>query len=294
MFLSYFKMKICIIGKNSYIGNHIDEWLTRHGHEVYQLDVLNQDWETFNYSLYDVVIQVAGIVHRPDCTDAELYKRVNTDMPVKIARLFKKDISAHKTFVFLSTMAVYGVSKRLAKNVVNTDTPTTPFGLYGKSKKAAEEGLLKLQDPHFDVVIIRPPNVYGKGCKGGYIPGFLKVVKKLPVIPEAYTDIKQSMLYIDNLCELVRQLIENNKKGIFMPQDDKPVSAIDIVRAISLGIGKNAKTSKILGLAVRLFSFMPVIKKAYGGIEYSQSLSEISGINYRVVPFEEAMKRTIE
>ena len=63
-------MKICIIGKNSYIGNHIDEWLTRHGHEVYQLDVLNQDWETFNYSLYDVVIQVAGIVHRPDCTDA--------------------------------------------------------------------------------------------------------------------------------------------------------------------------------------------------------------------------------
>ena len=46
-----------------------------------------------------------------------------------------------------------------------------------KSKQAAEVGLLKLQDDYFDVIVVRPPNVYGKGCKGGYIFGFVKVVK---------------------------------------------------------------------------------------------------------------------
>lgn len=286
-------MKICIIGKNSYIGNHIDDWLTKKGHQVFQLDVLKEDWKGYDFSTFDVVIQVAGIVHRPDCKDAALYKQVNTDMPIEIAKSFKSDISKHRTFVFLSSMAVFGTSKRLGKNVITSDTPTSPKGLYGQSKKAAEDTLLMMQDEHFDVVVVRPPNVYGKNCRGGYIPGFVKVVKKLPVIPAAYMNVKQSMLYIDNLCEFIRLAIEQKKKGIFMPQDEKPVSAIDITTAIAKGLGKKTRTSKLLGLAVYLGSFIPLIQKAYGGIEYDMILSNIDGMNYVVVPFEEAMKRTI-
>ena len=287
-------MKICIIGKNSYIGNHIDEWLSANGHEVFQLDVLTEDWERFDYSDLDVAIQVAGIVHRPECHDADLYKRVNTDMPVRIANIFKKSGTKHKTFVFLSTMAVYGSHKRLEKNVITANTGTSPSGLYGKSKKAAEDGLLVLQDTHFDVVVVRPPNVYGKGCKGGYIPGFVKIVKKLPVIPYAYNDVRQSMLYIDNLCEFIKLAIENNMHGIFMPQDDKAVSAIDIITAIADGLGKKARTSRFLGLGVYLCSFLPLIQKAYGGIEYDMALSKIQNMDYVVVPFNEAIKRTVK
>lgn len=289
-------MKICIIGKNSYIGNHIDEWLTTKGHEVYQLDVLTEDWMAFDYFGFDALIQVAGIVHRPDCKDADLYKRVNTDMPIAIAKRFKssrvKD-GSKGTFVFLSTMAVFGTPKRLSKNVISADTPTSAMGLYGESKKVAEDGLMQLQDAHLDVVVVRPPNVYGKDCRGGYIPGFVSVVKKLPMIPSAYTDVKQSMLYIDNLCEFIRLTIEQKRNGIFMPQDDKAVSAVDITTAIAKGLGKKPKTSKLLGLAVYLGSFVPLIQKAYGGVEYDMKLSEIEGMNYVVVPFEEAMKRTI-
>lgn len=286
-------MKICIIGKDSYIGNHIDEWLTPHGHDIYQLDVLNNNWKAFNYSTFDVVIHVAGIVHKPDCTDSELYKRVNTDMPVEIAELYKNASANPKLFIFLSTMAVYGVAKRLQKNVINKDTPTNPTGLYGISKKSAEDELLKLQDNNFNVVIIRPPNVYGKNCKGGYIRGFLSVVKKIPIIPKVYTEIKQSMIYIDNLCELIRLLIEDKKPGIFMPQDEKPVSAIEIIQTMATALDKRIITSKTLGFAARLISFIPVFRKAYGGIEYSQELSDIPGLNYRVVSFEEAIKRTV-
>lgn len=287
-------MKVCIIGKGSYIGNHIDNWLSDRGIEVYQLDVLNEDWKNFDFSSFDVLIQVAGIVHRPDCHDSELYKRVNTDMPIEIARRFKASGPQRKIFVFLSTMAVFGVSKRLNKNVITADTPTTPRGLYAQSKKAAEDGLLFLQSDDFNIIIIRPPNVYGRGCRGGYIAGFVGVAKKLPFIPEAYTNVKQSVLYIDNLCELILRLIESGKHGIFMPQDDKAVSAVEIIRAIGAGLGINVRTCRLLGAAAHLVSFLPIIQKAYGGVEYSEELSVFSGIDYRVISFEEAIMTTVK
>lgn len=286
-------MKICIIGKNSYIGNHIDEWLTKYGHEVFQLDVLTEDWKLFDYSGYDAIVHVAGIVHRPDCKDEELFRRVNTEMPVAIAEKFKKSKCSKVTFVYLSTMAVFGTLKRLGKNVITADTPMSPMGLYGQSKAAAEKKLLQLQDGSFDVVVVRPPNVYGEGCRGSYIPGFVNAVKILPVIPALYTDVKQSMLYIDNLCEFIRLAIEQKRQGIFMPQDDKSVSAVEITSAIARGLGKKPRTSRLLGLFVRICSFVPLIQKAYGGVEYDMGLSRIEGMNYVVVPFEEAMKRTI-
>lgn len=290
-------MKICIIGKNSYIGSHIDEWLKKYGHEVFQLDVLTEDWKAFDYSSYDAIVHVAGIVHRPDCKDAGLYRRVNTEMPAAIAEKYKSSRSLNNsktTFVFLSTMAVFGTPKRLGKNVITADTPISPMDLYGQSKAAAEEQLLRLQDGRFDVVVVRPPNVYGKDCRGGYIPGFVKVVKYLPVIPAAYADVKQSMLYIDNLCEFIRLAIEQKRQGVFMPQDEKAVSAVEITSAIARGLGKKPRISRLLGWVVRLFSFVPLIQKAYGGVEYDKSLSCIDGMDYVVVPFEEAMKRTIK
>ena len=83
-------MKVLIIGKNSYIGNHIDEWLSKEGWHVIQLDVLTDDWKTYDYSGYDAIVHVAGIVHQPKCKDWGLYKRVNTDMPITIATMAKE------------------------------------------------------------------------------------------------------------------------------------------------------------------------------------------------------------
>lgn len=284
-------MYILIIGKNSYIGNHIDEWLSQHGHQVEQLDVLTDEWKTFDYSPYDAIVQVAGIVHQPNCHDWELYERVNTDMPISIATMAKEQ--GVKQYVFFSTMGVYGVGKKLKQNLIDDQTPLNSNSMYGKSKLMAEEGLQKLQDGTFTVAFVRPPSVYGKGCRGGYITGFTSIVRKLPVIPRAYESVKQSFIYIDNLSELVRLVIEKNLKGVFCPQDDKAVSANELLQAISYGIGKKYRSSRLLGLFVRLLSFLPIVNKAYGGIEYTRSLSDVEGINYVVVPFEEGMSRTV-
>lgn len=285
-------MNILIIGKNSYIGNHIDECLTNHGHQVKQLDVLTVEWKTYDYSPYDTIVHVAGIVHQPKCQDWGLYKRVNTDMPIAIATMAKEQ--GVKQYVFFSTMGVYGVEKKLVPNVIDSGTPLCPDGMYGKSKLMAEEGLWQLQDESFNVVIVRPPSVYGKGCRGGYITGFTSIARKLPIIPKAYGDVKQSFIYIDNLCELIRLIIEKRFHGVFCPQDEKAVSANELIETISDGIGKKYHESGFLGLIVRSLSFIPLIKKAYGGVEYSKKLSEVEGIKYVVVPFSEGIRRTVE
>lgn len=284
-------MVVLIIGKDSYIGNHIDNWLSSYGHVVTQLDVLSDGWKTYDYSQYDAIVHVAGIVHQPNCQDWDLYKRVNTDMPIAIATMAKTQ--GVKQYVFFSTMGVYGVEKKLCPNVVDANTPLHADGMYGKSKLMAEEGLNALQDESFNIAIVRPPSVYGKGCRGGYITGFTSIAQKLPVIPRAYENTRQSFIYIDNLSELVRLLIENKQHGVFCPQDDKAVSANELLEVISKGLGLQYHSSLLLGYLIRAISFIPLVNKAYGGIEYAKELSSIKGVNYVVVPFEEGMRRTV-
>lgn len=284
-------MKILIIGKNSYIGNHVDLWLTKHGHQVSQLDVLTDIWKSFDYSKYNAIVHVAGIVHQPNCKDWELYKRVNADMPIEIATMAKEQ--GVSQYVYFSSMGVFGVGKKLTPNIIDENTPLKADSMYGRSKLMAEEGLMALNDDNFSVVCVRPPSVYGKGCKGGYITGFTSIARKMPVIPIAYENVKQSFIYIDNLTELVRQLIEKNLFGIFCPQDEKAVNANELLYAIAKGIGKSYRCSRALGFCARMLSFVPLVKKAYGGIEYAESLSNIKDVNYVVVPFEEGIKRTV-
>lgn len=287
-------MKILIIGKNSYIGNHIDQWLKQCNHRVGQLDALSDEWKTFDYSKYDAIIHVAGIVHRPDCRDWELYKRVNTDMPISIAAMAKQQGVKH--YVYFSTMGIYkSKGKQLSPSIIDKDTPLLDGGnsMYGLSKKMAEDGLALLQDESFSVSFVRPPSVYGKGCRGGYITGFTKIVKHLPVIPKAYTEARQSFIYIDNLAECVRLIVENRLTGVFCPQDDVIPNANELFKAIADGIGKRYVDSRFLGLCMQLVSWIPLVKKAYGGVEYARELSNIKGYNYVVVPFKEGMRRTV-
>lgn len=286
-------MKILIIGKDSYIGNHIDDWLEQYGHIVTQLDVLTETWKSFDYSRFDAVVHVAGIVHRPQCMDWNLYKSVNCDMPVSIATMAKKQ--GVKIYVYFSTMGVYDANKSLKGCVVDDSTPVLGEGnsMYGRSKLMAEEALTLLQDDNFDVAIVRPPSVYGKDCKGGYINGFKKIAQFLPLIPRAYEDAKQSFIYIDNLSECVRIIIENHLSGTFCPQDDEIPSANRLFEVICSGVGKKYRASRVLGFCLQMLSFVPLVNKAYGGISYSKERSAIPGYDYVVVPFEEGMKQAV-
>ena len=115
----------------------------------------------------------------------------------------------------------------------------------------------------------------------------------LPIFPCAYEDVRQSFIYIDNLSECVRIIIENHLEGVFCPQDDEIPNANRLFEVICQCLGKKYHSSRILGFVLKVFSFIPLVKKAYGGIEYDRSVSDISSYEYVVVPFEEGFKSTI-
>lgn len=287
-------MKIIITGKDSYIGNHICDLLLDNGHHVDILDMLSDRWKDFDFAGYDAVVHVAAIVHDDAKISSEdLFYKVNTELPFQVASLAKEN--GIKSFVFLSTMAVYGCDKALPLgNVITKDTELKPVSLYGKTKLLAEEKLLTLNDSDFKVALVRPPNVYGKNCKGNYIGIFHKIVSKLPVFPKAFLSSRQSMLYIDNLSELIRLIIENRSFGVFTPQDDVIPSTCELVEAMSKAINKKIKMSRMLGALIKPLKFIGLINKLYGGVYYCNEISDCFDNTYQIVSFEDGIKRTFD
>jgi len=286
-------MNVLITGKNSYIGKHINDHLIRCGHTVDEADTMGDEWQHIAYDRYDAVIHVAAIVHEDAKTASEdLFTKVNTALPVAIATLAKN--SGVRQFVFISTMAVFGTDKTLDAQTcrIGSDTPKTPVSLYGKSKWAAEQQLETLADDGFQVAVVRPPNVYGPDCKGNYVYLLKKLSKLMRICPKAYTDVRQSMLYIDNLSELIRLVVEDGRGGVFMPQDDHIPNMVDLITAIRGISGKKTACSTILGGCVKLFRVIPVVKKLYGGVYYDTQVSDAFDNAYQIVSFEKGMELT--
>lgn len=286
--------RVLITGKKGYIGRHIQRWLQNRAdsYDVTMINVRTEEWKQTSFQGVDVIVHAAGIVHQPGISDWEIYRKTNIDLTAALARKAKQE--GVRLFIFLSTMAVFGRGKRLFVNIIDEETEISPVDLYGKSKYLAEQELLKIQSYDFKVVIVRPPNVYGKGCKGGYISGFRSVVSKLPAIPYAYPNVRQSTIYIDNLCELIRLIIESEASGFFMPQDRIAVSAVELMEAISKATGRKKPKSRLLGTGIYLLAFLPIVKKAYGGVAYAEVMSAYFESQYVIVPFEEGIRRTLE
>lgn len=284
-------MRVLIIGKRSYIGSHIKSHLEKHGCFADEADAENDEWKTVDYAAYDSVVHVAAIVHQnAKNADEALFGRVNTELPVEVARLAKS--RSVPQFVFISTMGVYGKEKTLkkAESIIRKDTCEAAAGGYGGSKLRAERILKTLETEGFRVAVVRPPNVYGPGCRGNYIPLFKKLALSLPVCPYAYPEIKQSMLYIDNLSELIRLIICQREGGLFLPQDNMAPSSVEMIRLIRSANGKKTAESKFAGFFVKLFSAIPVVKKIYGGIQYDYSASACFDYQYQIVGFEDGLK----
>jgi UDP-glucose 4-epimerase len=104
--------RIVIIGKESYIGQHIKgRFLSeKNPFQVRKIDARDGNWKDEDYFTVDTVIHVAGIVHRPDVTDWNLYKIVNIELPIAVAQTAKA--AGAKQFVFLNTMG--GVHRELS------------------------------------------------------------------------------------------------------------------------------------------------------------------------------------
>lgn len=288
--------KILITGANSYIGVSFENYLKQLDGEytVDTVDMIDGTWREKSFAGYDAVFHVAGIAHSDNGKISEekekLYYAVNTDLTVETAKKAKAD--GVKQFIFMSSAIVYGESASIGKEkLITKDTPVSPANCYGDSKVQAENGILPLNGDGFKVVVLRPPMIYGKGSKGNY-PTLVKMALKMPLFP--YVKNQRSMLYIGNLCEFIRLMIDNEEQGIFWPQNGEYSNTSELVKMIAAAHGKKRPLVKGFGWALKLASHMiGLINKAFGNLCYDMSISEYKE-NYRVATLEESIRLTEE
>lgn len=251
--------KVLIVGENSYIGESFADYV-KDQFAIFTLNAQGLKPIVEQFSGYDVVFYVAGIAHRKETKEnAHLFYEVNRDLAIEVAKASKE--AGVRQFILMSTMAVYG----MVEGAIDRHTKPHPATHYGKSKLQADKVICKQRGDDFKVAILRPPMVYGKGCKGNY-QKLRRLALNMPFFPKVYN--QRSMIYIGNLCEFVKIVIEQEKEGIFFPQNAEYVNTSELMRDIASSHGKKRKMipgfSWITKLPIANF------KKAFGSLTYEQ------------------------
>lgn len=282
-----------LVGIGGYIGGKFTEYIKKHypDWKVDAVDSMNRKWADADFRGYDAVYNVSGLAHANARQGSEeLYYQVNGQLPIDVATKAKKE--GVPLFVQMSSQIVYGDMSGIGEEkLITAETiPSVPT-IYGKSKMMAERGLQKLVDDTFQVAIMRPPLIYSEYARDNF-PRLVNFAKKMPIFPKL--DNKQSMVYVDNLCELVKLVIENNQGGTYYPQQECYIETSKIVADIAKAVGNKMWQTRIFNPALRLLGKVPqlgFIHKAFGSIAYDMDLSNHFDGKYRVVSYEESIRR---
>ncbi|MCE1157226.1 MAG: NAD-dependent epimerase/dehydratase family protein [Spirochaetia bacterium] len=277
--------KILIIGKTSFIGVSLNKWLSLK-YDTYCVTLIgakNSEWRKIDLSKYEVVINVAGIAHiKAKKSLKSLFYYVNRDLAIEIGCSAK--IAGVKQYIYFSSMNVYGdfVGK------ITSDTIPAPYSFYGESKLQADKKLLSICSDNFRVLCIRPPVVYGKGCKGNFLK-LLRYSRFLRIVPD-YHNYK-SVIHIDNLCECIRLLIDKNYYGIIHPQNKDIISTKEMIMQIRSISNKKTYQIKIFNPIIKkLVKYSHAGRRIFGDDYYDTNLSTIPGIEYSIHNFTSSLK----
>ncbi|NCC70370.1 NAD-dependent epimerase/dehydratase family protein, partial [bacterium] len=222
----------------------------------------------------------------PDESQRELYYRVNTDLTYEVACKAKE--AGVKQFIFMSSIIVYGSGTIGEDRVITKDTPLTPDNFYGDSKKQAEIKIKPLEDNNFKIVIVRPPMIYGPNSKGNY-PLLAKFAKKTPIFPTLKN--QRSMLYLGNLMEFIKLMIDNKESGIFLPQNEQYVSSKELIQEIARLNNHKIHFTRIFNPIVKLLNKQVYVNKVFGNLVIDKELSRYKG-NYCKYSLLQSIKET--
>ena len=298
------KKKVLITGAGSYIGQSFIQYAKKYypdNFEIEELDMTDAAWRDKDFSEYDVVYHVAGIAHADVGKVSEeiksKYYEVNTGLAVEAAEKAKRE--GVKTFIFMSSMIVYGDSAPYGQEkVIDETTVPHPANFYGDSKLQADVAVRELADDTYKVIVLRPPMIYVKDSKGNYRT-LAKLAKKLPIFPDV--DNERSMLYIENLCELLCQVMllkpYHRNSVVLLPQNGKWTKTSDMVKMIAKASGKKMTELQCLAPAVWIGSKMPgkiggLVDKAFGNNCYTHEFSLYEGVKYQKITLIESFFRT--
>lgn len=271
--------KILITGANSYVGASFEKYMSQwpDEYQIDTIDMIGDSWRNKSFSGYDVVFHVAGIAHvSADPKLKDLYYRINRDMAIETAEKAKRE--GIKQFIFMSSMIIYGADEPIGKEkIITRETKPTPADFYGDSKLQADLAIQKMDDKNFRVAIMRPPMIYGPGCKGNF-PKLLKLAKYAFVFPDI--ENRRSMLYIENFCTYLKSVIELVKNGIYFPHNDETVSTTQIVTAYRFAKDKHTIKINMSHFLIKLLSNLAIFNKIFGSKIYEIEADKVNSFSF--------------
>ncbi len=154
----------------------------------------NTDWTEALQGVHTIV-HLAGTVHRPDIQDPAVYQRSIVDATINLTK--QAAAASVKRLVYVSSAHVYGVEA--SRDLISEQHPCHPLTPYAKAKWQAEQWLQQdTKQTTLEIVIVRPPLVYGPGV-GGNFAQLIKLVKLLPILPLGCATQPRSLVGLNNL-----------------------------------------------------------------------------------------------
>lgn len=306
-------MKVMVTGASGFLGVAVVNSLHKQGCQVVQVvrrssqcdfvleDIgLRVDWGSALCEC-DVVIHLAARVHVMNETSADPlteFRRVNVEGTMNLAR--QAALAGVQRFVFLSSIKVNGEFTEPGRPFAADDTPA-PEDAYGVSKHEAEQALRQMAaETGMEVVIIRPPLVYGPGVKANFKSMMGWLARGLPLPLAAVTENRRSLVALDNLVDLVTVCLTHPMAAnqTFLASDGEDISTADLLQRMGLALGRPARLfhvpDALLKRAATLVNKPGVYQRLCGSLQVNISQTRQLLGWQPPMSVDEALRRTAE
>lgn len=230
---------VLVTGATGFLGQALCPLLTAHGVPVRPAgrsetgDIgPDTDWRRLLDGV-DTVIHLAARAHvmRDRAADPlAAFQRVNTAATAALARAATD--AGVKRFIFVSTVKVLGET---SDHALTAGDPAVPQDPYAVSKWQAEQALEKHAGA-FDLVILRPPLVYGPGVRGNFLT-LLRAIDRGWPLPLGGIDNRRSLIHLGNLADAIRAAL-TVAPGVYLPSDREDLSTPELIRRLAAALAR--------------------------------------------------------